>query len=246
MKNRSKLFAAKLFHVILLSFSLALTSCGKDIAGQLVKDVRFSSSTEDGRPYGTLTMVLGTGSVLLPGVELPINNPYVPGMVLGTFSLHGSLTGGTEVGIRFDFDQIPEVEQAEGRLLPNGRPIPVALPQEAKPVAIQVQEKSRVYLARVGGMTLVGTALVLKEFDLLAHFVGQTDVFFPFVNETGLRGVVGLFSSNQPNQSGIAVFVEVGATHPAPPIPPVTRSVAAGLSKFMKRIQDAGKTLTLQ
>ncbi len=185
------------------------TACGKKgSGGGLVTGAQFSTIEENGDLYGKVDVLLNTGTVLLPSFELPILNPKNPGAIYGSVSMRDALSAGTQLGISFNLTEISGLEGTDGSVLPNGRAIPVFLADGSKPIAISIQRNSRAYFAFSEGTAVVGAAVVIPEFDRISSSVGPIDIFFPFQGSNGISGVAGLFSSNQPGQSGLAVFID--------------------------------------
>jgi len=256
------------FSSALLALAITGAGCGKKGFGGLVSQAQFEAVEENGELYGDLRVLLNTGNVLLPSFDLPILNPRVPASEYGAISLHDALGLGTELGIRVNLNAIAGVDSVDGALLPNGKMIPVVLPGGAKPVSIQVKGSTRVYLAIGQGSALIGTAIVIPEFDRLAGYIGGLDVFFPFQGQNGVRGAAGLFSSVVPGQSGLAVFVDVSsvlkgasqkslvaaaakASAQAEPLvlnaqQSLSSSQTARLNQFVRGLGSRGKRLGLQ
>ncbi len=184
-------------------------ACGKKgSGGGLVTGAQFSTIEENGDLYGKVDVLLNTGNVLLPAFELPILNPKNPGAIYGTISMRDALSAGTQLGLSFNLSEISGLEGADGSLLPNGKAVPVFLANGTKPISISIQKNSRAYFAFSEGTAVVGAAVVIPEFDKISSSVGAIDIFFPFQGSNGISGVAGLFSSNQPGQSGLAIFVD--------------------------------------
>jgi len=211
----------------------ASTGCGKNGIGGLVSSARFQTIEENGELYGDLKVMLNTGSVLFPSFDIPIFNPKDPAVSYGEIALRDALGQGTELGIRVNLNSVAGgalSSDLDASLLPNGRAIPVALANDVRPVAVRIKESSRVYFAFGPKTAMVGTAIVISEFDKLARYIGGVDVFFPFQGQDGIRGAVGLFSSAVPNQSGLAVFVDVGSVLPSSVTPKTMGSSMAKIS----------------
>jgi len=259
-------------HVILsLILSLSLTACGKAGSNAFVSGAQFLTEEENGEIYGDLKVRLNTGNVLLPAFDIPILNTSVPGAIYGAVSMRDALPSGTQLGIRVNLSQISGLDGADGSLLPNGRAIPVVMAGGARPIAVSIQDQTRIYLGFQKDAALFGAAVVIREFDKIAQSVGAIDVFFPFQGENGIRGAAGLFSSAQSGQSGLAVFVDVASVLSAQEkMVAGMQSVSASkvsasasalqftsqnalsntkayrLNQFMKKLGDRRQRLTLQ
>jgi len=217
--------------VVVLMFTSG--GCGKKGVGGLVSGAQFSTTEENGDLFGNLNVLLSTGGVLLPSFDLPILNPRNPGAVYGTISMRDALSAGTQLGISVNLSEISGLEGADGSLLPNGRAIPVFLAPGVQPISVAVSGRSRVYFAISEGTAVIGTAIVIPEFDKIASYVGAVDLFFPFQGENGVRGAAGLFSSPQSGQSGIAVFVDASSVLQQVPEKSMNRMLARVASKSL-------------
>ena len=226
--RKSPRFALSLL-VVLLMFTSG--GCGKKGVGGLVSGAQFSTTEENGDLFGNLNVLLSTGGVLLPSFDLPILNPKNPGAIYGTISMRDALSAGTQLGISVNLSEISGLEGADGSLLPNGRAIPVFLGAGVRPLSVAVSGRSRVYFAFSEGTAVIGTAIVIPEFDKIASYVGAVDLFFPFQGENGVRGAAGLFSSPQSGQSGIAVFVDASSVLQQVPEKSMNRMLARVASK---------------
>ncbi len=188
-----------------------ISGCGKTGIGGLVSSAQFRTLEESGEILGDLTLLLKTGNVRLPAFELPIYDSHSGARPIGTIGMRDALSAGTQLQVRVNLEAIRGLNAADGSVLPNGRPIPVVLASGTSAVSVPLRENSRLYFAFSDSQALIGTALVIPEFDNLSSAVGAIDVFFPFQDASGARGVAGLFSSERRGESGIAVFVDVGS-----------------------------------
>jgi hypothetical protein len=253
-----------------LVLALVGSGCGKKGTGAFVSGAEFTTVEENGELFGNLKVVLRTGNVFLPSFELPILNPR-SGSLLGSIAMRDLPSQGTELAIRVHLGLIPGVDGIDGAALPNGRPIPVALSAAARPVAVQVTSKSRVYFAFGDGAAMIGVALVIPELDRLSGAIGGLDVFFPFLGSNGVRGAAGIFTSTAGSQSGLGVFVDVGSVLKTLPSKVMTQSLAQvakasasasevqfskgaslsntqayRLNQYMTQLGDRGRRLRLQ
>ncbi|MFN7685905.1 MAG: hypothetical protein ACK5QT_10910 [Oligoflexia bacterium] len=264
LNSQTRLFALS---SALFALTLNAAGCGKKGAGSFVTQAKFQTSEENGQLIGDLKLMLNTSGVQLPSFVVPIADPKEPGRFYGAISMRDALGIGTELGVRIHLDEIPGLNgSVDSSQLPNGKPIPVALPTGVTAVAIPIQERSRAYVAFGERTALVGTAVVIREFDRLASAIGGTDLFFPFTGDHGIRGVAGLFSSSESGQSGLAVFVDVGpalqqvsprmmtslianATEPSQlefkSQRSLSRSQAVRLNHFMQELSRRGRRLRL-
>jgi len=233
MKSRSRKSLRLVASLLLATLAIPSAGCGKKGAGGFVSGAQFSTTEENGDLFGNLNVLLNTGGVLLPAFDLPILNPKNPGAVYGTISMRDALSAGTQLGISVNLSEISGLEGADGSLLPNGRAIPVFLGAGVRPLSVAVSGRSRVYFAFSEGTAVIGTAIVIPEFDKIASYVGAVDLFFPFQGENGVRGAAGLFSSPQSGQSGIAVFVDASSVLQQVPEKSMNRMLARVASKSL-------------
>jgi len=97
----------------------------------------------------------------------------------------------------------------ESSLLPNGNRIPVGGLQNTKVFAYNLKNsRSTVYLAYSGGVTMLGLAINIDQLDKLGSNVGAVN-FFPSFNKNGVEGLAGIYTSQNPGQSGLAIFVSL-------------------------------------
>ena len=154
--------------------------------------------------------MLKTGNLRMPSFEIPIYDSYPGGRAIGSIGMRDALSAGTQLQVQVNLGAIGGINAENGSRLPNGRPIPVVLTPGTAAVALPIRGNSKLYFAFSETQALLGTALVIPEFDNLSGNIGAIDLYFPFEDASGLRGVAGLFSSDRPGQSGLAVFVDVG------------------------------------
>jgi hypothetical protein len=180
---------------------VTLSSCG--IGKKMVKDLKFVTEKQDKVFYTGFDAKIDLGGISLPPATLPIHQPKNPKNTIGYFKIDDSGL----VSIRVDLEKAAKVSVLDGRLLPNGRDIPIALPDGVVPIAFPVGgSKSLVYLAFGSSSLMAGTSISLKPNiggtvgDLLKT---QMNLFFPFNIDATLKGSVGVYSGSS---FGLGVF----------------------------------------
>jgi len=204
--------------IVALTGALALASTGCGKLSNIVTDVRYQAYSDgQGNPMTKVEFDLNTGSLLLPAMSVPIVNPHDPSQVYGTITMSDILGGGTALIVDANIEAITHTNlPADGCLLPNGHNIPVVLPAGMPcPIGIPLGSGgSRLYLAFSDTVALVGTAIVIREFDAVGSAIIGADIFPGFTLSNGIRGVAGLFTSRNPGQSGVGVFADINAVIP--------------------------------
>jgi hypothetical protein len=184
------------------------TACGKQ--EKLVLDASLRTLTEGTRNYLQLQALVDTGNMTVPGGEIPIQHPHVPGVVLGTVSLYPATKAQTsQITLKLDLDETFYEMGADGRTLPNGALIPVDRLGNATPIGFKAGKYSRAYVALGDNVAMVGAALVIKEFDNFSDDLPYINVF-PEFKFGRVRGTAGIFTGAQTLQSGVAIFVDAG------------------------------------
>ena len=228
--------------VALLTLSaLALSGCGK--GGQIVKDLKFAMGDENGHLVAGFDAKVSLGSGSLPEVKLPIYDPNSPARFLGYIETH--YDGG--VTVRVDVTEAAHVKTENGTKLPNGREIPIVLPQGVVPLAIPViNSNSKVYLA-VGEQNIMAGAAITLVADTAT---GGSDwlrilqslpanIFYPFQFSPDTRGTAGIFTGEK---IGVGVFAvkTLGTSAPAPSFA-ATDFTGKGLTASRERAPAAKK-----
>jgi hypothetical protein len=243
----------------LLVSTLALASVGCGQSSNIVTDVRYQAYSDgQGNPITKVEFDLNTGGLLLPALTVPIANPHNPAQVYGSLSMGDRVGGGTLLSIEANLAAITQSGMSfDGCTLPNGHNLPLRLPAGIPcPIGIPLGSGgSELYLAFSDSVAMVGTAVVIREFDNFSGTIGGVDIFPGFRFRNGITGVAGLFTSTRPLQSGVAVFTDLTAVIPrvsagsanrlalsvsstAEP-EPVSFAVDTTSSKTMQKVQKA-------
>ena len=180
--------------VVLAAIFLTFSSCG--IGKKMVKDLNFVTEKVNLIYYTGFDAKVDLGGVPLPPAYLPIHAPKHPEVTLGYLKLDED----SNVSVRIDLEAATRVNVLDGKLLPNGKPIPITLPDGVLPIAFPVKgSNSMIYLAIGAKSIMAGTAIALKAAvggklgDLLKN---ATSLFFPFDIGPTVKGSVGAYSGS--------------------------------------------------
>lgn len=197
--------------------ALSSTGCGK-LSG-IVTDVRYQAySDTQGNPMTKVEFDLDTGALMFPSLAIPIVNPNDPSQIYGTLVMADILGGGTQLSIDANLAAIAgSVSSWDGCRLPNGKPVPMRMPAGVPcPIGIPLGGNGSVlYLAFTDTIAMVGTAVVINEFDSVGGAILGADVFLPFGSASTVNGIAGLFTSLSPGQSGVGIFADLSAVIPS-------------------------------
>ena len=201
----------RIFTLITLLSTLIFTSCGKSPESEIVKDVQINSSLEDGDVYLSISSVFKIGAVSMTSIQLPIVDPKDPSIKYGEVSFRPTIESGyNEIGIKFNLSASSEVTAGYGTL-PNGDDLPIGGfgPTDIIELAIG-KINSKLYLSFGKDNTLLGFAVVIKEFDVVGQSIPGANIFLGF-DIKGVQGMAGIFSSEQEMQSGLGFFLDLSS-----------------------------------
>jgi hypothetical protein len=192
--------------------AFGLTGCG--MGKKLVKELKFAAANEGGHLVAGFDTKVFMGAGALPEVKLPIYHPKNPSQFLGYLETHYD----GKISVRIDVTEASKIKVSDGNLLPNGRDLPIVLPDGVVPVSIPViNSHSKVYLA-VGEQNLMaGVAVTLVDAER-----GRSDwirvlrqlpsnIFYPFTISTQVKGAAGMFTGDK---VGVGVFAVKGMSVP--------------------------------
>ncbi|MEC7182002.1 MAG: hypothetical protein VXW15_04765 [Bdellovibrionota bacterium] len=201
----------KLFTLTLLISTLFLASCGKSPENQIVKDVNVNSSLEDGDVYVSFSSVFKIGAVSMTSIQLPIVDPRDSSIKYGEISFKPTLEPGhNEIGFKFNLTASSEVQGGYGTL-PNGEDLPISGFGSTEIIELKIDKiNSKLYLAFGKNHTLLGFAVVIKEFDVVGDAIPGANIFLGF-DIKGVQGMAGLFSSQEEMQSGLGFFLDLSS-----------------------------------
>lgn len=183
----------KLNLLLVVAVGMSMSGCG---AGKkLVKELNFFQESVQGEQYAGFDAKLNLGSIQLPRATLPLQN-----------GLGEVLMGGDEVRLKVNITEAVNFPIGDGTTLPNGKAIPVTLPQGAVPIGIPILgSNSKVYLSVSKTQIMAGVAISLKsDLGSIGDILGiPMNVFFPFNIANDLTGSAGIYTGDK---FGIGVF----------------------------------------
>ncbi len=207
--------ASRYLFAFMLSCTLVMSGCGKSGGLKLVKNIQLKTYEMNGDAYAEMIATLDTGNIMLPALDLPIQNPKNPGVSIGHVSIKPVLGGGSDLGLAVNITQASKGTAGTGGTLPNGTSLPVGGLGGATVIGLTIGNTgSKVYLALGPQTAVLGVAVVIKEFDSIGKNVGGINIFPSFKVGNNITGVAGIFTSATPSQSGIAVFADASSILP--------------------------------
>ena len=190
--------------------ALTLTACGgNSTSNEFLKSVNLSVSTQNNDSYLKLTSTFDLGSnVSLAEMSVSIIDPKTQ-QQRGTVQFAQLPNGQGQISVDVNASLAANADAALGQVLPNGKPIPLALGAHTGEVlGVKILDHSTVYL---GGDTktsaYAGVALGITGFDdVMSQLSTAANVFFMGNFTPNVLGVGGIYGSNVKNESGIAIF----------------------------------------
>lgn len=193
--------------------ALLVGGCGKNSKFDMVKDVAVKSLLQDGQAYGQVKVGLDTGNILLPAFQLPIFDPRNPKVVFGSVGMRPRLDGKTELEVDLNLTELAQIP-GSGALLPNGTSLPIGGLDNLRVLDIVITNGIHIYAAidfnmaaTENAIAMIGVAIPFREMDSVGNYVGGADLFAGF-NFGPVKGVAGIFASNQSNKTGIGLFLD--------------------------------------
>jgi hypothetical protein len=228
--------------------ALALNGCGSGT--QIVKSLSFTAGQDNGHLVAGFDAKVTLGQGSLPDAKLPIYNPKAPAQMLGYIETNPDGT----VGVRVDVTEATKLQVTDGRLLPNGRDIPITLPAGVAPIAIPViNSNSKVYIAVGAQNIMAGVAITLiadaasASTDWLKILQSlPANIFYPFQLNPKLKGTAGVFTGDKVGVGVFAVQTLGGTTtSPTTPTAPTTTVFAAKVLGSRAGSSVASKVVSL-
>jgi len=196
-----------------LTLSLVFfASCkGTPVQQKIVKDVKLTSSLVDGDVWLGLGATFDLGAMSFTAIKLPIIDPYDKTRIYGEIDFKPTFQGSyNAIELKVNLSDCAKIPGAYATL-PNGNELPIA-GMGGRVVELDIDQiHSKIYLALDHDLTLVGFAISIKEFDVVAQYVGGANIFLGF-EIAGVKGTAGLYTSlGQSFQSGLAFFVDISS-----------------------------------
>ena len=211
MKTNNSFIGPVKFLIITTFILTLISSCGKKPQNQIVRDVGVETSFKDGDVWVSLSSEFDLGGLTFSSIDLPIINPKHPSEQYGHVSFLPTL-GGTynEIVVSINLTKTAQVNGSDAPTLPNGSSLPIGgLDDATALVELEIAEiKSKIYFAIDHDSTMLGFAITIKEFDSFSGNLGGSNLFLGF-NIENVRGMVGMFTSMEPEQSGLGFFVDL-------------------------------------
>lgn len=189
---------------LLGSTALFLSACGDNSLSNAFKNVSITNLDQDGHAVVELKAEVGTANIIFAGASLPILDPKT-GKNLGSISMQRTIEGKNLLTVSANITGIKLGNVLTDNKLPNGNSVPVA--GLTSLIAVPAGHSSRIYIGEAGDKMMVGVAVAIEQFDVLAQYIPGQSVFF---NLSGgkVSGLGGFFTSAQSAKSGIALFVQ--------------------------------------
>jgi hypothetical protein len=232
--------------VTALICSLGLTACNKANTG-IVNDIklRLFQDPQSNDTMVEMTTDLMTGNLVFSNMTIPIVDPKNPAREYGTITMQKDLNGKNLLVLTADLTAMRNGQPVDGRLLPNGSPIPVGGLDYV--VAFPAGKKSLVYLGAQSNLVMLGLAVVIPQMDKIGATLPGASLFFDLPTQSKVRGLAGTFFGAQASTTGIGVFASVSNTNSAQFIASDAGSrQSTAIQKTLFQVQQKGGTLGLK
>lgn len=190
------------FKLLLVSFLLPLVfiSCGKN-GQKIVTDIDVDQRIIQDKVYIDVEAKLDLGNTTLFPGKIPIKVPKK------------GVIGEVEVGVDFIKVSVLLSElvklQVQDTVLPNGERLPLISTNKVVVLPLDKSGKSYLYISLVGGAKAIGFSLAIKELDKLGQELKTPTGLFPKVMIKNIAVFAGLYTSPNPGENGLGVFVDL-------------------------------------
>lgn len=188
---------------------VALTACnGGTSAKQFLKNVSLSVSQQGNDSYLNLNSNFDLGNVSLAEMTVAIMDPRSH-EERGAVHFGMLQNGQAEITLSANASLMANADSVLGQSLPNRKPLPMLLNiPTGEMLGLKILEHSVVYL---GGDTrnvaYAGVALGVKGLDqVMNQVMSPVNIFYGQNFGPSIFAVGGLYGSNLPEESGIAIF----------------------------------------
>lgn len=208
----------RFWSTIILTISLlVLASCEKP-EGQkpFITDLALKTKLQEEKVWLEVSAMMNLKTFILPSLQFPVIDFRHPEIVYGKLYMAPSFTPGeSEIAIDINLTELAKLEAVEPSL-PNGGRLPIGGVDRADVIEIEIpQIKGKVYIAlntlhpnkRV---FMGGFALSIPQADGIGTAVGQGQLFPHFTIKNVLI-YAGVYTSNEPNKTGIGVFADLSS-----------------------------------
>jgi hypothetical protein len=199
--------ALKLVLALCISFSLSACN-GGSTSSQFLKNVSLQVTQQGTDAFLKLTSSFDLGNVSLAEMSIQIIDPRTQ-VERGAVNFSQLPNGQGQITVEANASLMANADVALGQILPNGKPLPLVLgAPTGEMLGVKILDHSTVYL---GGNTntaaYAGVALGIKGFDqVMNQLQTPANIFFMGNFSNSVLGVGGIYGSNNPGESGIAIF----------------------------------------
>lgn len=185
-------------YLLLLAMLVSLAGCGKS-GTKWVSDLNYQTTDQDDQKWLVSDFKLNLGESEIPDLNYELPRDY------GYFR-SWRLDGENYLGLDLNLSEILGLPGGVATL-PNGQVLPIDTNGVGVVEVAIDQIQGKVYLAVANGTTLVGVAASIKQIDDLG--IGEVGVF-PRFQIKGVDIMAGIFASETPGKTGIAIFATIG------------------------------------
>lgn len=208
--------------LLLTSLMVVFVSCGGQ-RPETLKDIKVSTETVDGDIYLNLNADLDFGNIVFPSFSIPVIDPKTNDEV-GTVALLPVAGGLTQLSIDANISVLADINP-ESVSLPNGGLVPFIANNPA--VKIDLGNGAQLYLTASQDVYAIGVALPISGLDSIGSGVGMPINFFPVFTIDEAISTVGLFTSPNAGENGLAFVSDVSAYVPSQEEEAFTKSTLA-------------------
>jgi hypothetical protein len=216
--NSSKTKTLAVATLALGGIALGLTACNSSGAVDFLKTMSISVDQQAGAEYLTMTSTFDLGNVSLAEMTVDIVDPTTKAPE-GNIQFTQLANGQSQIALSANTSLITDGSAALGAVMPNGNPVPAVLgATPGQMLGIPVLNNSTLY---IGGNTnstaWIGVALSITGFDeVMSSISTSLNLFFVYSATPNILGVGGIYGSQTPDESGVAIFGKYTAPTPAP------------------------------
>ncbi len=208
IKEGFQMKPSSIIRAVLLGVCVAtLGGCGKS-ASSIFKNATFTVVPQNGDEYLQLEVDINSSNIIFSGLTIPIISHS---QVIGDVGVSTNLSTGTSaMVVQVDLTKVLKVPNPTlGGILPNGLPWPVTGVNLGQMMSFAVGSSgSRVYLYYdpTAKKAMLGAAL-----DVSALNIGTPATLFSTFSQSGINGLVGLYTGKTANTSGVGFLADVSS-----------------------------------
>lgn len=203
--------------IMLAVLGFTLVSCEKPAEQKpFITDIALKTKLQDEKVWLEVSAMMNLKTFVLPSLQFPVVDFRNPGIVYGKLYMAPSFTPGeSEIAIDINLSELAKLEAVEPTL-PNGGKLPVGGVDRADVIQIPIpQIHGTVYIALntlrpQHRIFMSGFALSIPQADGIGTAVGQGQLFPRFTIKNVLI-YAGVYSSDEPNKTGIGVFTDLSS-----------------------------------